>query len=166
MIAPKGKTAYQGNPSHLLPSELIDRCVGSKIWVLMRGDKEIVGTLRFVPFSRSSSIHKLPNLSSTDYAEDLMCTSTWFQKTSPSIRSPQRARRWVKLIITIGTNATSFYSSHFFLYLSSLSVLNANCYKYTRFFYAIACCKGKWRAHFQKIIFLILYLYDCKIQFE
>jgi U6 snRNA-associated Sm-like protein LSm5 len=48
MIAPKGKQAYQGNPSHLLPSELIDRCIGSKIWVLMRGDKEIVGTLRFV----------------------------------------------------------------------------------------------------------------------
>ncbi|KAH7624950.1 hypothetical protein Ndes2526B_g00323 [Nannochloris sp. 'desiccata'] len=47
MIAPpKGKTTYQGNPSHLLPSELIDRCIGSKIWVLMRGDKEIVGTLR------------------------------------------------------------------------------------------------------------------------
>lgn len=35
-----------GNPSHLLPSELIDRCVGSKIWVIMRGDKELVGTLR------------------------------------------------------------------------------------------------------------------------
>jgi len=45
MIAPK-KTSYQGNPSHLLPSELIDRCIGSKMWVLMRGDKEIVGTLR------------------------------------------------------------------------------------------------------------------------
>jgi len=47
MIAPpKGKATYQGNPSHLLPSELIDRCIGSKIWVLMRGDKEIIGTLR------------------------------------------------------------------------------------------------------------------------
>ena len=47
MIAPK-KGSYHGNPSHLLPSELIDRCVGSKIWVIMRGDKEIVGTLRRV----------------------------------------------------------------------------------------------------------------------
>jgi len=45
MIAPK-KGTYQGNPSHLLPSELIDRCIGSKIWILMKGDKEIVGTLR------------------------------------------------------------------------------------------------------------------------
>lgn len=45
MIAPK-KANYSGNPSHLLPSELIDRCVGSKIWVIMRGDKELVGTLK------------------------------------------------------------------------------------------------------------------------
>lgn len=27
-------------------SELIDRCIGSKIWVIMKGDKELVGTLR------------------------------------------------------------------------------------------------------------------------
>ena len=45
MIAPK-KPAGAENPSRLLPSELIDRCVGSKIWVIMRGDKELVGTLR------------------------------------------------------------------------------------------------------------------------
>lgn len=25
--------------------ELIDRCIGSKIWVIMKGDKELVGTL-------------------------------------------------------------------------------------------------------------------------
>ncbi|CAM9149107.1 unnamed protein product [Chrysoparadoxa australica] len=30
----------------LLPLELIDRCVGSKLWVIMKGDKELVGTLR------------------------------------------------------------------------------------------------------------------------
>ncbi|KAI3526524.1 hypothetical protein L1887_05781 [Cichorium endivia] len=34
------------NPSQLLPSELIDRCIGSKIWVIMKGDKELVGTLK------------------------------------------------------------------------------------------------------------------------
>lgn len=34
------------NPSQLLPSELIDRCIGSQIWVILKGDKEIVGTLR------------------------------------------------------------------------------------------------------------------------
>ncbi|KAK1353029.1 hypothetical protein POM88_052867 [Heracleum sosnowskyi] len=33
---------------YLLPSasELIDRCIGSNIWVIMKGDKELVGTLR------------------------------------------------------------------------------------------------------------------------
>jgi len=45
MIAPK-KASFQGNPSHLMPSELIDRCINSKIWVIMKGDKELVGTLR------------------------------------------------------------------------------------------------------------------------
>ncbi|KAJ8748090.1 hypothetical protein K2173_004093 [Erythroxylum novogranatense] len=34
------------NRSQLLPSESIDRCIGSKIWVIMKGDKEFVGTLR------------------------------------------------------------------------------------------------------------------------
>uniref|UniRef100_A0A0G4HWM1 U6 snRNA-associated Sm-like protein LSm5 n=1 Tax=Chromera velia CCMP2878 TaxID=1169474 RepID=A0A0G4HWM1_9ALVE len=29
-----------------LPLALIDKCVGSRIWVIMRGDKELVGTLR------------------------------------------------------------------------------------------------------------------------
>lgn len=45
MIAPK-KAAQHGNTSHLMPSELIDRCIGSRMWVIMKGDKEIVGTLR------------------------------------------------------------------------------------------------------------------------
>ncbi|KIW01418.1 U6 snRNA-associated Sm-like protein LSm5 [Verruconis gallopava] len=29
----------------LLPLELIDKCVGSKIWVIMKNDKEFAGTL-------------------------------------------------------------------------------------------------------------------------
>uniref|UniRef100_A0A915DHB1 U6 snRNA-associated Sm-like protein LSm5 n=1 Tax=Ditylenchus dipsaci TaxID=166011 RepID=A0A915DHB1_9BILA len=33
------------NPSTLLPLELIDKCIGSKIWVIMKNEKEIVGTL-------------------------------------------------------------------------------------------------------------------------
>lgn len=42
------KMAQEGDAggSALLPLELIDKCVGSKIWVIMKGDKEIVGTLR------------------------------------------------------------------------------------------------------------------------
>ena len=27
-------------------AELIDKCIGSKMWVLMKGDKELVGTLK------------------------------------------------------------------------------------------------------------------------
>lgn len=45
MIAPK-RGSMQGNPSSIMPSELIDRCVGSQIWVVMKGDKEFLGTLR------------------------------------------------------------------------------------------------------------------------
>jgi LSM domain len=30
----------------ILPLELIDKAIGSPIWILMRGSKEIVGTLR------------------------------------------------------------------------------------------------------------------------
>ncbi|KAJ1618075.1 hypothetical protein T492DRAFT_636725 [Pavlovales sp. CCMP2436] len=30
----------------VLPLELIDKCIGSRIWIIMKGDKEIVGTLK------------------------------------------------------------------------------------------------------------------------
>ena len=33
------------NPSSLMPLELIDKCIGSKIHIIMKNDKEIVGTL-------------------------------------------------------------------------------------------------------------------------
>ena len=32
--------------STLLPLELVDRCIGSRIHIIMKGDKELVGTLR------------------------------------------------------------------------------------------------------------------------
>eukprot|EP01048_Picozoa_sp_COSAG05_P012739 COSAG05_NODE_1300_length_5243_cov_15.420101_6_plen_86_part_00 len=32
--------------STLLPLELVDRCIGSQIHVIMKGDKELVGILR------------------------------------------------------------------------------------------------------------------------
>jgi U6 snRNA-associated Sm-like protein LSm5 len=31
--------------SRIQPLALIDKCIGSKLWVLMKGDKELVGTL-------------------------------------------------------------------------------------------------------------------------
>ncbi|CAG0915795.1 unnamed protein product [Notodromas monacha] len=33
------------NPSALLPLELVDKCIGSRIHIIMRNDREIVGTL-------------------------------------------------------------------------------------------------------------------------
>jgi U6 snRNA-associated Sm-like protein LSm5 len=32
--------------TRLQPLALIDKCIGSKIWILMKGDKELIGTLR------------------------------------------------------------------------------------------------------------------------
>lgn len=32
--------------NELLPLELVDKCMGSKILIIMKGDKEIIGTLR------------------------------------------------------------------------------------------------------------------------
>lgn len=34
------------NLSQLLPFELIDKCIGSKVRIIMKDDKELVGTLR------------------------------------------------------------------------------------------------------------------------
>ncbi|XP_061321074.1 U6 snRNA-associated Sm-like protein LSm5 [Pezoporus flaviventris] len=33
------------NPSQLLPLELVGKCMGSRIHVVMKSDKEVVGTL-------------------------------------------------------------------------------------------------------------------------
>ena len=46
MIAPRKPATPATNPSHVLPAELIDKCVGARVWVLMKGDRELVGTLR------------------------------------------------------------------------------------------------------------------------
>eukprot|EP01024_Parvocaulis_polyphysoides_P006577 TRINITY_DN11788_c0_g1_i2.p1 TRINITY_DN11788_c0_g1~~TRINITY_DN11788_c0_g1_i2.p1 ORF type:complete len:112 (+),score=10.84 TRINITY_DN11788_c0_g1_i2:48-338(+) len=45
MIVPK-KGYQPGNPSTILPSELLDKCIGCKIWVIMKGEREFVGTLQ------------------------------------------------------------------------------------------------------------------------
>uniref|UniRef100_A0A672GYB9 U6 snRNA-associated Sm-like protein LSm5 n=1 Tax=Salarias fasciatus TaxID=181472 RepID=A0A672GYB9_SALFA len=37
--------AQTTNPSQLLPLELVDKCIGSRIHIVMKTDKEIVGTL-------------------------------------------------------------------------------------------------------------------------
>ncbi|EFO25335.2 hypothetical protein LOAG_03146 [Loa loa] len=42
---PNMSNSTSSNPSTLLPLELVDKCIGSRIWVIMKGEKEIVGTL-------------------------------------------------------------------------------------------------------------------------
>lgn len=50
---------YGGNPSAIMPAELMDRCIGSPIWVLMKGDKELTGTLRgFDVFVNMVRVHR------------------------------------------------------------------------------------------------------------
>lgn len=44
MDAGTANTVVEG--AQLLPLELVDRCIGSRIHVILRGDKELVGTLR------------------------------------------------------------------------------------------------------------------------
>lgn len=39
------KMSTEAPVSHIIPLELVDKCIGSKVWVLMSGDKEFVGTV-------------------------------------------------------------------------------------------------------------------------
>lgn len=45
-VVPPRKTDATKNPSRLFPAELISRCIGSKMWVIMKGDSELEGTLK------------------------------------------------------------------------------------------------------------------------
>eukprot|EP00808_Paulinella_micropora_P029867 g21521.t1 len=45
-IIEKTPRASKVNLSQFLPLELVDKCVGSRIWIIMKGDKELVGTLK------------------------------------------------------------------------------------------------------------------------
>lgn len=44
-MAAAASTTTTTNPSTLFPLELVDKCIGSRIWIIMKSDKEIVGTL-------------------------------------------------------------------------------------------------------------------------
>jgi len=45
-VAATARSPLSAPMTSILPLELIDKCIGSKMWVIMKGDKEIVGTLR------------------------------------------------------------------------------------------------------------------------
>ena len=44
--APHNSGDERPNLSAVLPLELVDKCIGSAVWVLMKGDKELTGTLK------------------------------------------------------------------------------------------------------------------------
>ena len=83
-------------------TELIDKCIGSKMWVLMKGDKELVGTLRGAPAARHSTPpHATARREYAD-ATSLSCPfrrqasttmSTWCSRTSPNSAPPARHAR-------------------------------------------------------------------------
>lgn len=51
--------------TRLLPLELIDKAMGSRMWILLRGTKEIVGTLRgFDDYVRTASTSQMFSLGS------------------------------------------------------------------------------------------------------
>ncbi|CAD0084225.1 unnamed protein product, partial [Aureobasidium vineae] len=59
--------------SQLLPLELIDKCVGSRIWVIMKGDKEFSGTLLgFDDFVSKSIIFSCINAAILMFASDMV----------------------------------------------------------------------------------------------
>eukprot|EP00741_Cyanophora_paradoxa_P002178 tig00000553_g2111.t1 len=54
----------------ILPLELIDKCIGSRIWVLLKGDKELTGILRgFDDYVNSSSSWRLAHMVIEDVTE-------------------------------------------------------------------------------------------------
>eukprot|EP00842_Homolaphlyctis_polyrhiza_P006519 jgi/Hompol1/6869/HPOL_004183-RA len=59
--------------SGLLPLELIDKCVGSQIWVVMKGDKEFTGTL----------------LGFDDFVNMVLEDVTEYDMSGPTIRTTQ-----------------------------------------------------------------------------
>jgi U6 snRNA-associated Sm-like protein LSm5 len=45
--------------TYTLPIELLDKCIGNKVWIIMKSDKELVGVLRgFDDYFRKMSLIK------------------------------------------------------------------------------------------------------------
>lgn len=46
MAEPKVSTAATLGVGHILPMEVVDKCLGRTLWVIMKNDKEFYGTLK------------------------------------------------------------------------------------------------------------------------
>lgn len=44
--------------SHILPLEMLDKCIGAKVWIIMKHEKELSGIMRgFDEYMRIIKIH-------------------------------------------------------------------------------------------------------------
>ena len=46
MASDRMQAATSLGVGHILPLEVVDKCIGRKLWICMKGDKEFYGTLR------------------------------------------------------------------------------------------------------------------------
>lgn len=88
--APSSAGVVSGGPSYL-PLALVDKCVGSRVWVIMKGDKEIAGTLR----GFDDYVNMVSCTSCTDAADAVPPASPFGQSpwaiTAPGPRTALRA---------------------------------------------------------------------------
>lgn len=42
----RGRAPGSHNPSKVLPQELMGKCVDQQVWIIMKNDRELVGTLK------------------------------------------------------------------------------------------------------------------------
>ena len=72
------------NPSTLLPLELVDKCIGSKLWVIMKGQFSLVGFASkrlFDAFQKKASILVIQVIKKlSEHLQDSMIMSIWSQK--------------------------------------------------------------------------------------
>ena len=62
--------------SKVLPLELVDKCIGSRMWVIMRSEKELVGTLRgFDEFVNMVRVRSCPLTSKSNNLTRLLSRS-------------------------------------------------------------------------------------------
>eukprot|EP01087_Luapelamoeba_hula_P014089 TRINITY_DN4073_c0_g1_i1.p1 TRINITY_DN4073_c0_g1~~TRINITY_DN4073_c0_g1_i1.p1 ORF type:complete len:138 (+),score=36.72 TRINITY_DN4073_c0_g1_i1:99-512(+) len=75
-VVPASATSAQAQAafSQILPLELIDECIGSPLWIILKGDKEIVGTL----------------LGFDDFVNMVLENVTEYEKTSTGIKEIHR----------------------------------------------------------------------------
>lgn len=102
-----GQTAgvSSGGPSYL-PLALVDACIGSRIWIIMKGDKEIVGTLRgFDDYVNMVSARRQTHGAPAGHTASASLSSEWGLKTVSS--STLGAMGWCVCVVCIRFLTTS-----------------------------------------------------------